>query len=96
MAAGEADHHSALEELKDTKAIPALERLAQADLDGRVQRQAREAVAAICQGQDRGDDIKKLREDLDRALKENRELRDRLDRLEVRVNGGGDSGGFSS
>lgn len=86
---------AALEEMKDTKAIPALERLAQADLDGRVQRRAREAVAAIRQGQDRGDDVKKLREDLDRALKENRELRDRLDRLEVRVNGGG-GGGFSS
>ncbi|MBI2887197.1 MAG: HEAT repeat domain-containing protein [Chloroflexi bacterium] len=83
----------ALEELKDTRAIPALERLAAGDLDGRVQRRAREAASAIRQGQDKGEEIKKLRDDTDRVLKENRELRDRLDKLEAKVNGGGGGDG---
>ena len=76
---------SALEELKDPKAVPSLERLAQADLDGRVQRRAREAADALRRGTHRDDDVKKLRDDLDRAIQENRELRDRLDRLETRI-----------
>ncbi|MSQ28030.1 MAG: hypothetical protein EXR51_07835 [Dehalococcoidia bacterium] len=79
----------ALEELKDTTTVPALERLGRADLDGRVQRRAREAVIAIRRGSDKSDDVKKLRDDLDRALRENRELRDRLDQIEARVNGAG-------
>ena len=74
----------ALQELKDDKAIPALSRLIPRELDGRVVRRCREAIAAIRQGKDRNDDVKKLREDLGKLQEENRKLRDRLEKLETR------------
>jgi aminopeptidase N len=82
---------AALQEMKETRAIAELDRLVARELDGRVIRAAREATDRIRQGADKGDEVKKLREDLDRVLEENRGLRDRLDRLEARVGGGGAS-----
>ena len=76
---------SALQELKDDKAIPALSRRISMELDGRVVRRCREAIAAIREGKDRGDDVKKLREDLGKLQEENRKLKDRLERLETRL-----------
>lgn len=77
-----------LEDLRNTKAIGDLERVAQRDLDGRVQRRAREAARSLREGADKGEEVKKLREELDDLQKVNRELRDRLDRLEARVGEG--------
>jgi aminopeptidase N len=77
----------ALEDLKATKALPHLERTAQRALDGRVVRSARLAAQAIRQGQDKGDEVKKLREEVDKLVDENRTLKDRLDKLETRLNG---------
>ena len=72
----------ALQEIGDESAIPALNRQASRDLDGRVVRRCREATAAIRQGKDRGDDVRKLREDLGKLQEENRKLKDRLDKME--------------
>jgi aminopeptidase N len=77
----------ALQELKDDRAIPALSRRIPMELDGRVVRRCREAIAAIRQGKDRSEDAKKLREDLGKLQEENRKLRDRLDKLEARQGG---------
>ena len=74
---------AALQELKDEKAIQALSRRIPRELDGRVVRRCREAIAAIRRGKDRNDDVKRLREDLEKLREENRKLRDRLDRLET-------------
>ena len=71
----------ALQELKDDKAIPALSRRITQDLDGRVVRRCREAIAAIRQGKDRSGDVTKLREDLEKLQEENRKLTDRLGKL---------------
>ena len=79
---------AALVELKETKAIGELERTVIRELDGRVIRAAREAIVRLRQGADKGEEIKKLRDDLDRVLEENRGLRDRLDKLEAKVGGG--------
>ena len=73
---------AALQELKDDRAVAQLSHHISQELDGRVVRRCREAIAAIRRGRDRGDDVKKLREDLDKLWEENRKLRDRLDRLE--------------
>jgi aminopeptidase N len=75
----------ALQELRATKALPHLERTAQSALDGRVVRAARLAAQAIRQGSDKGDEVKKLREEMDKLSDENRGLKDRLDKLESRV-----------
>ncbi len=73
----------ALKEIKDPKALPHLQRAAERELDGRVIRMARDAVQKIRQGQDKGEEVKKLREEVDKLVDENRALRDRLDRLEA-------------
>jgi HEAT repeat protein len=76
---------AALVELKEMRAVSELERTIARELDGRVIRAAREAIVRLRQGADKGEEIKKLRSDLDRVLEENRGLRDRLDKLEARV-----------
>ena len=74
----------ALQELNDEKAIPVLSRRISRELDGRVIRRCREAITAISQGKDRGDDVRKLREEMQSLQEDNRKLRDRLDKLESR------------
>jgi len=73
---------SALAELKDPKAVAELERARTRDLDGRVVRTAREAIRRIREGADKGEEVKKLREDLDKLTEDNRALRDRIEKLE--------------
>jgi aminopeptidase N len=75
---------SALQTLKAGKAVPHLQRTAQRALDGRVVRSARLAVQSIRSSADKGDEVKKLREEVDKLLDENRGLKDRLDKLEAR------------
>ena len=75
----------ALQQLKDDRAIPALSRRIEGELDGRVVRRSREAIAAIRRGRDRSEDAKKLREDFEKLEEENRKLKDRLDKLEARA-----------
>ncbi|MBM2825940.1 MAG: hypothetical protein HW403_4 [Dehalococcoidia bacterium] len=82
----------ALEFMKVDRALPALGRLVVRDLDGRVQRRAREALARIRQGRDRADDVRKVQEDLDKMRDENRKLQDRLDSLEARLPKGDSTG----
>jgi aminopeptidase N len=74
----------ALKEVRDSKALSHLDRVANRELDGRVVRMAREAAKAIREGRDKGDELKKLREQFDKLSEENRSLRDRLDRMEAR------------
>ena len=77
----------ALRELKDDKAIPAISRRIPRELDGRVVRLCREAISAISEGKDRGDDVRKLREEMESLQDENRKLKDRLEKLESKLNG---------
>ena len=76
---------AALQNLGETRAVGALQRRVQSALDGREVRRSREAIAAILDGKDKNEEVKKLREDLDKILNENRELRDRLESLEQRA-----------
>jgi aminopeptidase N len=74
----------ALSTLKASKAVPHLQRAADTALDGRMVRSARLAIKAIREGADKGDEVKKLREEVDKLADENRSLKDRLDKLEAK------------
>lgn len=78
----------ALQELKAQKAVPALDRLAQRELDGRIVRTAKLAAKAIRESGDKGEEMKKMREEVDKLTDENRTLKDRLDKLESRLPAG--------
>ena len=78
---------AALQELGDDRVIPALERLAGRDLDGRVVRRCREVVARLREGRDKGEEVKKLRDELDKLREEQRTLKDQMQKLETRVDG---------
>ena len=78
---------NALADLKDAKAIAELSRAVDRDLDGRVIRTAREAIARLRDGANKSDEVKKLRADLDKMIEDNRKLTDRLDKLEASRNG---------
>lgn len=66
-------------------AIPHLQRLLNSDSRPKFRIRARRAIEAIRKGKDKGDEVKKLREDLDQVQKENIKLRDRLTKLEAAV-----------
>ena len=72
----------ALGKLRDPKAAPALERASERDLDGRVRRQAREAIRKIREGFPGGDTLASINKEMERIREENRQLRERVDRLE--------------
>jgi aminopeptidase N len=78
---------TALGELKEMKAVGELGRTIDRDLDGRVIRFAREAIARLREGADKGEEIRKLRDDLDKLSEENRAMKDRLDKVEASANG---------
>lgn len=73
----------ALAERLETRSVGALRAQAERDLDGRVARVCKEAAAKIGRGRDRGDDVKDLREEVDKLRAEGRELRSRLAKLET-------------
>lgn len=72
----------ALVDLKAEKAIPALDRRAARDLDGRVVRMAREAIARIREGRTPPEQLSKLQEDFTKLEEEDKKLKERLERLE--------------
>jgi aminopeptidase N len=73
----------ALAEIGDVRALPALRRLADRDLDGRVQRHANSAIASINEGRSRVDEGQRLREDIDKLREDNKKLQERLDKVEA-------------
>ncbi|MGO9450222.1 MAG: DUF3458 domain-containing protein [Candidatus Binataceae bacterium] len=73
----------AFEEIGDTRALAPLQRLADRDLDGRIQRRARSAITAISEGRSRSEQDARLREDIDKLRDENKKLQDRLEKLET-------------
>jgi aminopeptidase N len=84
----------ALEALHSPKTLPALERLRDRDLDGRVKRRVAEVIEAIRSERKQTDEVQQLRDDFQAMREENKKLLERLDRLEAqqtvgtRTNGG--------
>ena len=83
----------ALAALKDTRAMPALNAIADRALDGRLRRSARVAVRTISEGADKGDEVKKLTDEVEKLQQQNQQLKDRLAKVEATVNGGASSDG---
>ena len=75
----------AAQTLGDPALLPILQRKAESGEDGREVRRSREAIMAIRDTNAQDEEVRKLRDDLDKVLSENRELRDRLESLEQRV-----------
>ena len=75
----------AAEKLGDPELIPLLQRKVDLGEDGREVRRSREAISAIREHTEQNEEVKKLRDDLDKLQTENRELRDRLESLEERL-----------
>jgi aminopeptidase N len=81
----------ALEQIGDSRALPALRRLERGELDGRVRRRAGEAAAAIVEGRTRAEETSRMREEIDKLREDNRRFEERLARLEARNRNGGGS-----
>jgi aminopeptidase N len=75
----------ALEALHDSEAIPALQRLATQDVEGRLKGAAAKAVRAITDRLEKPAEIKQLRGEIDTLREGNKSLLDRLERLEART-----------
>ncbi len=73
----------ALRVLGDAGAVPALERAMATDLDGRVRRRAREVVRALQTGATHDEAVKSLREAVEKLENENRDLKERVMKLEL-------------
>ncbi|HTR63320.1 MAG TPA: M1 family aminopeptidase [Candidatus Binataceae bacterium] len=76
----------AFEEIGDSRGIAPLQRLVDRDLDGRIQRRARAAIASIGEGRNRTEHDTKVREDIDKLREENKKLQQRLEKLEAAGN----------
>ncbi|HXW83178.1 MAG TPA: M1 family aminopeptidase, partial [Candidatus Binataceae bacterium] len=76
------------EEIGDPRALGPLQRLADRDLDGRIQRRARDAMSAIGEGRSRIEEGRRLRDDIDELRDENKKLQQRLEKLEAAAKSG--------
>ncbi len=76
---------AAAQNLGEATLVKDLQRKVEAGEDGREVRRSREAIIAIREGTEKNEEVKKLREDLDKVQTENRDLRDRLESLEQRL-----------
>jgi aminopeptidase N len=74
----------ALRVLGDKDTIDALKRAELKDLDGRVRRRAREVARALAEGAPQEQQVRALRDSFEKLQDENRELKERLLKLEAR------------
>jgi HEAT repeat protein len=74
---------AALEALHDPAALPALDAMALQDLDGRLKRRCAEAALAIREHMRKPAELRALRGELVELRDGNRELLDRIERLEA-------------
>lgn len=72
----------ALQTLEDLAAVSILRKLADNEPDGRLQRRAEDAIAALRNSAKKPKEIGEIRSELDDVVKENKSLRDRLEKLE--------------
>jgi aminopeptidase N len=75
---------NALKTLKDDTQVPALDRMAARELDGRGVRMARENALALRKGAATEEETRKLRDEFEKLRDENAKLRERVTKLEAR------------
>ena len=82
----------ALANLGDARASGALGGVAGRNVEGRVIRAARLAQRTLGQKADKGEEVKSLKDEVEKLQQGNQELKDRLVKLEAAVNGGTSNG----
>ena len=75
----------ALRALGDAEAVGALQRASGRDLDGRVRRRAREVARKLADGSAQGQQVRTLRDAVEKLQEDNRELKERVMKLETRT-----------
>jgi aminopeptidase N len=75
----------AFESLKDPKAIPELEKLAERTTNNIVKRRAKEAIKTLSGGLERSKEFQRLRDDVDKMREESRSIRSKLDAIEAEL-----------
>ncbi|HYA34598.1 MAG TPA: DUF3458 domain-containing protein, partial [Candidatus Binataceae bacterium] len=75
----------AFEEIGDSRGIAPLERLRDRDLDGRIQRRARDAINSLIEGRSRIQEGERIRAQMDKLREENTKLKERIDKLEAAI-----------
>jgi aminopeptidase N len=83
---------NALAALKDVRATAALGAAAARALDGRVRRTARVAIRTLTEGADKGEELRGLKDEVEKLQQENQKLKDRLTKLEAASNGANGGG----
>lgn len=73
--------YGAAEALADARLLPAIDRLAGSEVDGRMRRHAAEAAIRIREAQSKPAELARLREEVDRLRADSEALRERLDGL---------------
>ncbi|HEY2902070.1 MAG TPA: M1 family aminopeptidase [Polyangia bacterium] len=76
---------AALARLGQGEAVPAIERALLAELDGRSKRRMKDAIRDLKEGGKPAEQLKKAQDELDRLRGETAQLRERLEKLEARV-----------
>ncbi|MFA7249525.1 MAG: M1 family aminopeptidase [Dehalococcoidia bacterium] len=76
---------AALEAVGDAKAVPALRAAGDRALEGRVKRSVRVAARRIGEAQDRGAEVRGLKDEVEKLQQANQKLADRMAALEVRL-----------
>jgi aminopeptidase N len=77
------DAATALVELGDARAIPAIERARAGELDGRAKRRFRNAITQLREKGSGGEQLRKLGEEVERLRSESARLRERVEKLEA-------------
>jgi hypothetical protein len=81
------DAASALAEIGDARAVPAIERANAGELDGRAKRRFRSAVTQLREKGAPGEKLRKLSEEVERLRGEAGKMREQLEKLENRTGG---------
>jgi aminopeptidase N len=83
---------TAAEKIGDARLLPTLDRLAAAESDGRLRRDAAEAAIRVREEQSKPAELAELREEVARLRAESQTLRERLDELSAARSGGSGAG----
>lgn len=83
----------ALARLGQTEAVPAIERARAAELDGRAKRRMGDAIRDLQEGGRASEQLKKTQDELERLRTEGAALRERIEKLEARLDIAAGSGG---
>ena len=72
----------AMKQLDDLSVVPVLNKIAENEPDGRIQRRAEDTISYLRESARKPKEIKEIRSELDSVIAENKLLRERVDMIE--------------